>query len=143
MLKPPTLLPKAKSCSRLVLRYLSVPLPPPPEILEEDVAYEVEDILAHRPVSVRGRRKGQKHAKTKWEYLIQWKGYDPIHNSWEPEENLSCPDILSAYKARQSSILHGDPEPRAAEIRGAYLSPEVVLEPESNVRLTRAKRKRT
>lgn len=121
----------------------SVPLPPPPEILEEDVAYEVEDILAHRPVSVRGRRKGQKHAKTKWEYLIQWKGYDPIHNSWEPEENLSCPDILSAYKARQSSILHGDPEPRAAEIRGAYLSPEVVLEPESNVRLTRAKRKRT
>lgn len=31
-------------------------------------------------------------------YLVQWKGFDQSHDSWERESNLSCPTILKKYK---------------------------------------------
>jgi hypothetical protein len=42
--------------------------------------YEVETILKYRTT-------GRKRPKTS--YLIQWKGYGPEHNSWEPEANVA------------------------------------------------------
>jgi hypothetical protein len=54
--------------------------PPPPCELEGALEYEVETILKHRTT-------GQKRHKTS--YLIQWKGYGPVHNSWEPEANVA------------------------------------------------------
>jgi hypothetical protein len=63
--------------------------PPPPIELEGALEYEVETILKHRTT-------GRKRPKTF--YRIQWKGYGPEHNSWEPEANVAnAPEKQAEY----------------------------------------------
>lgn len=51
----------------------------------EDVKYEVESIEDTR----------QKNGKT--QFRIRWKGYGPDRDTWENEEDLSCPNIIKAF----------------------------------------------
>jgi len=54
--------------------------------------YQVEKILSKRLKS------------GKLEYYIKWKGYDdPKDNTWEPEENCQCPDLIREFKQRCKS----------------------------------------
>ena len=53
---------------------------------DSEEVYKVEDIKGHK-------KKGNKTY-----YLIKWKGYPDSENTWEPEENLSCPEILKRYQ---------------------------------------------
>ena len=50
----------------------------------EDV-YEVQDL-----VDVRAAKGGRR------EFLVQWVGYGPEHNTWEPEANVSK-DLISDF----------------------------------------------
>jgi hypothetical protein len=62
---------------------------PPPDIIDGNEEFEVEQILRHRK---RGRNM---------QFLIKWKGYDDFDSTWEPERNLThAKDILSQYKRR-------------------------------------------
>ncbi|XP_063244548.1 chromobox protein homolog 5-like isoform X2 [Bacillus rossius redtenbacheri] len=45
--------------------------------------YEVQKIM-----EVRFKKNGKK------EFLIHWKGFQHKHDSWEPEEHLSCPELI-------------------------------------------------
>ena len=66
--------------------------PPPPLIeLEGELEYEVEKILEKRT-----RKFGRRN---RLEYLIQWRGYDHAHDSWEPVNNLlHCRESIQAYE---------------------------------------------
>ncbi|KAJ6640036.1 Chromatin-associated protein SWI6 [Pseudolycoriella hygida] len=59
---------------------------------EEDSDYEVERILDVRSEENKSR-----------EFLIRWKDYETKYDSWEPEENLSCVDLIKKFLAKQLS----------------------------------------
>lgn len=63
---------------------------------EEDLGeeeYTVEKVVDSR---MRGGRR---------EYLLKWKGYPDSENTWEPEANLDCPDLISEYEDKQKKKL--------------------------------------
>ena len=84
-------------------------LPPPDSLNQDD---EVEQII------------DSKFIKGKSFYLLRWKGYDSSNDTWEPAENLQCPEILAKYisgrkRRRSSSVRSTSEEPKTIpKIRG-------------------------
>lgn len=67
--------------------------------------YEVEEILDQQ--NVQGQSK----------YLVKWKGYEHIENTWEPEENLTnCQKLLQQFQ-RRNSVSQTLREPRNARTK--------------------------
>lgn len=52
---------------------------------------EEEDYVVERVIGKRFRR-GQP------EYLIKWQGYGDEDNTWEPQSNLNCPELIAEYE---------------------------------------------
>ena len=68
--------------------------PPPPELVEGELEYEVEAIARHRGTGAQRR------------YLVIWKGYPLSEATWEPESNLlHAPDVLADYLRRVTSVV--------------------------------------
>ena len=66
-------------------------LEPPPDLINQEEEWEVEEIVAHK------RHRG------KILYKIKWKGYPTSENSWEPVRNLqNAKKTLEAYKKRKN-----------------------------------------
>lgn len=53
--------------------------------------YEVESIVD---------KKVMKNGKVK--FLIHWKGYESDEDTWEPEESLSCHELIRAFKKKKT-----------------------------------------
>lgn len=69
-------------------------LPGYEEVDEEDAEWEVEKIL-----DVHFNKKD----KTK-DFLIRWKGYSSKSDSWEPEANLDCKELIEKYMDKVNRV---------------------------------------
>ena len=88
--------------------------PPAVNINDEGDEFEVECILDER---IRRNKK---------EFLVQWKGYDQSHNSWEPESYVAnCNELLMEYKDQKLKQIQWSPTNRVTRsqlARGAVVN---------------------
>jgi Chromo (CHRromatin Organisation MOdifier) domain len=75
---------------------------PPPELVEGQEEYEVEQIID-------SRRWGRVR---KLQYLLRWKGYSRAHDSWQDATEVHAPRLVKEYYARKKSAV------RAMDIKG-------------------------
>lgn len=61
----------------------------------EPAEYEVEKIVGHK-------QEGRQIS-----YRIRWKGWGPKDDTWEPEEDLNCDEMLEKYKKFAVSVMLG------------------------------------
>lgn len=51
----------------------------------------------------------------KVEYLLKWKGYGERDNTWEPVDNLKCPELIEDYKRRERAAKPGQSTSKEAD----------------------------
>lgn len=60
---------------------------------DPNAEYEVE-----RLIDVREKRNGAR------EFLVHWKGWGKKFDSWEPEENLNCQDLIGKFLEKLEKV---------------------------------------
>jgi len=85
---------------------------------EPEEEYTVEKILDKR---IRGG---------KTEYLIKWEGYPDSENTWEPEDNLDCPDLISAFEEKTKQKKEEKKRKKEAEASGSGKKKQKLVEDE-------------
>ena len=120
---------------------------PPIIMIEGQEEFEVQEILNgyHSPA-----HKTRRDTNTR--YLVQWKGYGPAYNSWEPGSTLkrNAPETLSDYwgeieavqpqaaeseKGSDTRLAPGDQHNPAPSGRGAQATVEAEVVPQAEVKV--------
>jgi hypothetical protein len=65
---------------------------PPPELIDGEEEYEVEEIIRER----------YNRKTCKKQFLVKWKEYPVSENSWVDESDLHAPELLSEYQASKN-----------------------------------------
>jgi hypothetical protein len=70
-------------------------LEPPPELIDGEQEWKVEEIIGTR---LFGKKKQR-------QYRVRWKGYSPAHDTWEPEKNIHAPALIEQFKMGRPMII--------------------------------------
>ncbi len=84
-----------------------IPPLPPPELINDEEEFEIEEILDSRPRTIcRGR--GKKAYKV-IDYFVKWKGWTCKHNSWVAEDEMgNAQEVIEEYERRTSDVRQVD-----------------------------------
>jgi Chromo (CHRromatin Organisation MOdifier) domain len=64
------------------------PIQPPPELIDGEKEYKIEDIIDDR----------YNQSKRKRQYLVKWIGYPASENSWVNKQDLHSDELLADYR---------------------------------------------
>ncbi len=79
-----------------------VPPAPPPELINDEEEFEIEEILDSRPRTIRGGRGKKSYDVI--DYFIKWKGWTREHNSWVRNSEMgNAQEAIEEYENRENS----------------------------------------
>ena len=78
---------------------------PAPDLINGQLEWEVEQILQVR-----------QHCN-QVQYLIQWKGFSEVHDSWEPAKNINADQLLQEFYKAHPTVIRNPTAPSPITIR--------------------------
>lgn len=73
----------------------------PPTNSPQEEEDDSEDPDEYSVEAIRSKRKNKETGVD--EYLIKWVGYPESDNTWEPLENLKCPDLIAKFNEQEAN----------------------------------------
>jgi len=92
---------------------------PPAEVPEDSPMQDEDDGEGEEEYIVEKILERRVTKSNKIEYLLKWKGSADTENTWEPRENLDCPDLIAEYEMKREAELKKTVAPTSATRKGA------------------------
>ncbi|XP_050506570.1 chromobox protein homolog 1 [Diabrotica virgifera virgifera] len=90
---------------------------------------ENEDFEVSRILEVHHNKNGKR------EFLVSWKGFSPKDNSWEPEENMDCKDLIEKFMKKVDKAK--DVDERELRVNRKHVQRLTYNTPDTSRRLSR------
>ncbi len=92
-----------------------VPPAPPPELINDEEEFEIEEILDSKSRTIRGGRGKKSYEAI--DYFVKWKGWTHEHNSWVRDSEMgNAQEAIEEYENRIDSARRLDaPESKPAK----------------------------
>jgi chromobox protein 1 len=91
----------------------------PEETLRSDSSDDIEEYTVETIVDKKSKGR-------KIEYLVKWLGWDDKDNTWEPEKNLPCKDLIKEFEERIKKDGRKESTSRGNKLRGNPLVDQVM-----------------